>query len=253
MINLQLHWYFIIAILLFLAGFIDSIAGGGGLISLPAYLIAGVPAHMAIATNKLSSTFGTTVATLRFIREKKVLLKCALPATVGALLGSPVGARIALLTDESVLKIILLVILPVLALFIVFKKDFGETDRETKLPPLAYGLISGLIGLTIGFYDGFFGPGTGTFLILVFTALLGQDLIRASSNAKIVNLTSNIAALVTFLASGKVLVVLGLIGAVFNMLGNWLGSSLAILKGSKIIKPVFIVVISLLFLRIITQ
>lgn len=250
---MEFHWYVVICIMLFGAGFVDSIAGGGGLISLPAYLIAGIPPHIAIGTNKLSSTLGTLVATLRFIREKKVILKCAVPATIGALAGSPIGARIALVTDENVLKIILLAILPIIALFIIFKKSFGENDRELKIKPYMYSIISLLIGLTIGMYDGFFGPGTGTFLILAFTVLLGQNLISASSNAKIVNLSSNVAALVTFLFSGKVWILLGLLGAVFNILGNWLGSGLAIAKGAKIIKPIFIVVICLLLVKVIFQ
>lgn len=250
---MEFHWYVVICIMLFIAGFVDSIAGGGGLISLPAYLIAGVPPHIAIGTNKLSSTLGTLAATWRFIKEKKVILKCAVPATIGALVGSPIGARIALITDENILKVILVVILPVLALFIIFKKSFGEKERELKISPVVYSISSLAIGLIIGFYDGFFGPGTGTFLILAFTAILGQNLINASSNAKIVNLSSNIAALVTFLISGKVWLLLGAIGAVFNVLGNWLGSGLAIAKGAKIIKPIFIVVICLLLVKIIFQ
>jgi uncharacterized membrane protein YfcA len=250
---MEFHWYIVICAMLFAAGFVDSIAGGGGLISLPAYLIAGVPPHVAIATNKLSSTFGTLAATWKFIKQKQYLLKCAVPATAGALLGSPVGARLALLTDENILKIILLIILPIIAGIIIFSKNFGERDREMKLAPWVYSLISLSIGLAMGLYDGFFGPGTGTFLILAFTALLGQNLIKASSNAKIVNLTSNITALVTFLINGKVWIVLGLIGAVFNILGNWVGSGLAIAKGAKIIKPVFIVVLSILLIRVIFQ
>lgn len=250
---MQFYWYIVIAVLLFLAGFVDSIAGGGGLISLPAYLIAGLPAHAAIATNKLSSSFGTIAAAWRYIRKKKVVLKCAIPAAIGALIGSPIGARLALLTDERVLRIILVVILPIIASVILFKKDFGERERQTNMKPWVYAALSFFIGFFMGGYDGFFGPGTGTFLILLFTTLLGQDLINASGNTKIVNLTSNIAALVTFLISGTVWITLGLVGAAFNFLGNWLGSGLAIKRGPKVVKPVFIVVLALLLVKVIFQ
>jgi uncharacterized protein len=248
---MQFYWYIVLGVLLFAAGFVDAIAGGGGLISLPAYLIVGVPPHAAIATNKFSSTFGTLTATWRYIKEKKVLLKCALPAALGALIGSPIGARIALVTDEQILKYILIGVLPVIAGIMIFKRNFGEKTKEHSLAPLAYAAVSFATGLFLGLYDGFFGPGTGTFLVFAFTAILGQDLISASGNAKVVNLASNVAALITFLLSGAVLIPLGLFGAAFNVLGGWLGSGLALKKGAAVIKPIFVAVLALLLAKII--
>jgi uncharacterized membrane protein YfcA len=248
---MQFYWYIVLGVLLFIAGFVDAIAGGGGLISLPAYLIIGLPPHNALATNKLSSTCGTPVAVLRYVKSKKVILKCAVPAAAGALIGSPIGARLALVTSEQALKIILIAVLPVIAGIVIFKRNFGEKSRELKIAPIAYTAISLAIGLVLGLYDGFFGPGVGTFLVFAFTTILGQDLILATGNTKIVNLSSNVAALVTFLLSGTVWVGIGLFGAVFNVMGNWLGSGLALSKGPKIVKPVFVAVLALLLAKVI--
>lgn len=248
--HFELSQYLLIGIMSFAAGFIDSIAGGGGLISLPAYISIGVPPHYALGTNKLSSTCGTSFATFRFFRHGSIDPRVALFSAVGALIGSPLGARLALIVDEGIIKILLIVLLPVVAFFVLFKKNFGIEDSSARLSGIRIAVLSAAIGFGIGMYDGFFGPGTGTFLILAFTGLLGLSLVRASGNAKVVNLSSNVGALVTFLLSGRVFIVLGLIAAVFNVAGNWIGSGLAIKRGAKVIRPVFVVSISLLLAKI---
>ncbi len=241
----------IICPLIFLAGFIDSIAGGGGLISLPAYLLTGLPAHQALATNKFSSSFGTLFATIRFIKGGKVHIKSSLAAVAGALPGSFLGARLALSLDEKYLKYLLIAVIPVIAAVILIKKDFGLQNISAYLTNKKMSAISFLAGLLIGTYDGFFGPGTGTFLILVMTGLIGFDLTTSSGNAKVVNLASNISAVTAFIISGKVLYIIGIPAAFFGILGGWIGSGLAVRKGAKAIKPVFMLVLAILLIKII--
>ncbi|MGL4791589.1 MAG: TSUP family transporter, partial [Anaerotignaceae bacterium] len=182
--------------LVFIAGFIDSIAGGGGLISLPAYLAAGIPPHFAAATNKCSSTFGTVISSLKFLKSGKVHLLSAISAALAALVGSTIGAKINMIIDEEILRYIMIIAVPVIAIFLMMKKDFGSVNRVHKKSKKKIIILSIIIGFFIGLYDGFFGPGTGTFLILLFTAVVGFDLLTASGNTKIVNMASNLAALV---------------------------------------------------------
>ena len=242
--------FLIVCPLVFLAGFVDSIAGGGGLISLPAYLLAGLPIHNAIATNKLSSTTGTLVSTLRLVRNHFADLKLALPCMAASFCGSILGARIALLTSDAILKIVLLILLPIVAFYVLKKKDL-EPDLTTQPSHRTQLTILISSSLLIGIYDGFYGPGTGTFLLLIFCNLAKLDVRTAGGNVKLVNLASNIGALVTSLMSGKVFLVLGLIGTVTSFLGHFLGAGLAIKNGSKIVKPAVILVLVLLAAKVI--
>ena len=235
----------------FIAGFIDSIAGGGGLISLPAYLAAGMPPPFAAATNKCSSVFGTLVASIKYMRSSKIDYKAAFSAAAAALLGSSIGAYLNMLINEKALNFIMVVSVPIIAVFLVFKKDFGNEDTTYRHSSLKIIILSVIIGFVIGMYDGFFGPGTGTFLALAFTGIAGFDLITASGNTKIVNLASNIAAFITFALGGKILWQIGLPGAVFGIAGNFIGSSFALKKGVKFIRPMFFVVLSILIVKLI--
>nr|MCR5220269.1 TSUP family transporter [bacterium] len=160
--------YFIICPLCFLAGFVDSIAGGGGLISLPAFLFAGLPVHAAIATNKLQATMGTAVATLRYALAGYVALGSAAIGIFCGLLGSSIGARIALATNDFAFRIIMLAILPLVAFYVLRAKDLSK-NAEKPLPPSQALPLIATIALVIGIYDGFYGPGTGTFLMLLLT------------------------------------------------------------------------------------
>lgn len=234
----------------FLAGLVDSIAGGGGLISLPAYVFAGLPMHFALGTNKLSSTFGTFFSAARFVKNKQVHLKSAIASVIGALMGSRIGALAALALSDIYLKYCLIILLPVIAVFILTRRDFGENTWAENLSMTKIVVLSLVSGFVIGAYDGFFGPGTGTFLILIYTSLIGFNLITASGNAKMVNLASNVSALFTFIQNGTVYFWVGLPAAIFGIIGNWIGSGLAIKKGAKVIKPVFIGVLILLFVKI---
>ena len=238
----------IVCPLVFLAGFTDSIGGGGGLISLPAYLLAGLPAHQAIATNKLSSTSGTIFSTYRYFKSGYLDLKLATPAIVMALLGAQIGAHFALIVDENIFKLLLMLVLPIVAIYLLFHKNSDSKVKELSLGRRI--IIVMIISLLVGAYDGFYGPGTGTFLIILYTNLAKMDILVASGNAKIVNLASNISALSAFLFSGNVIVGLGLIASVFSIAGNLLGSAIAIKEKGRITKPIILIVIILLMLKL---
>ena len=242
--------FLIVCPMVFLAGFVDAIAGGGGLISLPAYLLAGVPMHQAIATNKLSSATGTTISTIRYCRNTKVDWSIAGPAIVLSLIGSSIGAKLTMMMPESVLKIVLLVVLPVTAVF-VFRKNALVEKQSGSVSHRRMLMITWIAALAIGCYDGFYGPGTGTFLLLVMVGLAKMDMMQAAANTKLINLASNISALAAFLIGGKVVLTLGLAASVFSIAGHYTGSSMVMKNGTKIVKPIILVVLVLLFLKVI--
>lgn len=236
---------------IFIAGFVDSIAGGGGLISVPAYLAAGLPPHFALGTNKFSSTFGTLFATITYKQNKMIDLKIALTASTFALLGSFFGAKTVLLIKPDFLRYILIFLIPIITIFVLLKKDFGMVDRSKSIDKKKSLFLSSLAGVSIGFYDGFFGPGTGTFLILFFSLFLKYDFRMSNGNTKVVNLSSNVAALITFILNGKVLFLIGIPAAVCGIAGNLLGSKFAVQKGNTLIKIFFVFVLTILFIKII--
>lgn len=249
--EVELYMYFIVCPLVFLAGFVDAIAGGGGMISLPAYLLAGIPAHASIATNKMSSAIGTAVSTWRYCKKGYVDWIFAIPSVILALAGSYIGASLALLTKDAVLKVMLLVVLPIVAVYVLKNKSF-EPSNKLNLSRKSALALGSFFAFAIGVYDGFYGPGTGTFLLLLFTGVLGMDVLTASGNVKLVNLSSNIAALVTFLLNGKVVISLGLVAAVFSIAGHYAGSGMVMKNGTKIVRPIILIVILLLFIKILT-
>ena len=244
--------FLIICPLVFLAGFIDSIAGGGGLISLPAYLLAGVPIHNALATNKLSSCLGTAVSTIRFCKNKYANLASAIPSVLCALVGSSIGAKLSLSVNEQLLEYLLLLVLPVTAYFVLKKKDRTEVSLKQLRRSLVI-ILCCIISFVIGMYDGFYGPGTGTFLILLYTGVCRMDIKTASGNTKLVNLSSNAAALATFLMNGQVIFFLGIVAALFGIAGNYAGSGLVMQKGNTVVRPAIILVLVLLFLKTLSQ
>ena len=244
--------FLIVCPLLFLAGFVDSIAGGGGLISLPAFLLAGLPAHAAIATNKLSSACGTTLTTARFIKNRLIDARLALPGIAAAIVGSTIGARLSLMVDEAVVRVALLFVLPVAAFVVLNRRLFPERENDGYVFTRKGLVACTLAAFVIGGYDGFYGPGAGTFLIIAFMLLDKKMSVgRANAQAKAVNLTSNLTALAVFALNGQVVVLLGLAGAACSMLGNYVGSGMAMEKGTRITRPIILVVLALLFVRII--
>ena len=250
--EVTLTTYLIVCPLVFLAAVVDSIGGGGGLISIPAFLMAGLPPHAAIATNKLSAFGGISLATLHFCRAGCVSFKLAVPSVIAAVAGSAIGAHCSLLISEQVLNWVLLILLPVTASFVLNKKMFNDSGKDSiELDARAYAVAT-IAAFVLGFYDGFYGPGTGTLLIIAFTVFAGLSMRSANGQAKVINLTTNVTSLVVFLLNGQVLIPLGLAACAFNMLGGHIGAVLALKNGSKIVKPTILLVLGLLFLKILT-
>lgn len=250
--ELKLSMFLIVCPLVFLAGFVDAIAGGGGMISLPAYLIAGVPVHMALGTNKMSSMIGTVVSTARYVKNGFVDWPLAIPSMAAAVIGSFLGANLALYVSDTVLKWILLIVLPFLAVYIFRNRSFEAGNRFclSRKQVLCWGIV---ISLGIGCFDGFYGPGTGTFLLILYTSVLGLTVKTASGNVKLVNLSSNVAAFTTFLLHGQIVLVLGGAAAVFSIAGHYLGSGMVMKNGAKIVRPIILVVMTLLYIKIIYE
>ena len=243
--------WIIVCPLVFLGGLIDAVAGGGGLITLPAYLLAGLPPHLASGTNKCGNFFGTLIATGRFLKRGDVHLPSALAGGAGALVGAWLGARLNMIMPEQALYYLMLAVVPVMAVFLLFKRDFGTEDRSGQFSPLRLSLLSLGIGLAIGCYDGFFGPGAGTFLMLAYTSLCKFDLLTASGNTKAANAASNAASLVTFALAGEVVWAVGIPAALCGLAGGYVGSGLALRGGAKVIRPMFFVVLTILTVRLI--
>ena len=202
--------FIIVCPMVFLAGFVDAIAGGGGLISLPAYLIAGVPTHMALGTNKMSSMMGTAIATGRFAKNGYIQFKKVAWFIVAALIGSSIGSNLTLLVSDKILQYMMIVILPIVAFYVMRNKKMGDDSLAGTLPERKSFLIALASALIIGIYDGFYGPGTGTFLLLVLTGAARYTMKEAAGTTKAINLSSNVAAFVTFVIHGKIIYTLGL-------------------------------------------
>lgn len=245
--------FFLICPLVFLAGFVDAIAGGGGLISLPAYLISGIPVHMAIGTNKLSAGMGTALATWRYASSGYIPWKQALCCVLCALIGSATGARAALLIDDGVFKIVMLVILPLTGAYVLFGRGLKEETVREAYPAGKTLAIAMVASLVIGAYDGFYGPGTGTFLILLLAGVARMKLTEANGVAKAVNLTTNLTALTVFLLNGKVLLPLGLTAGVFSIAGNYIGTRFFSAKGVSSVKPIMIAVLAVFFIKVLLE
>jgi uncharacterized membrane protein YfcA len=236
----------------FLAGFVDSIVGGGGLIQLPALFVFLPPALAVqiapvLGTNKFSSICGTAVATAQYTRKVKIDWRIVFPAAISAFVFSFLGARAVSLLNPKVIKPLILVLLVMVALYTYTRRK--AAPKPLQIDRRWHFWLSLAIGSSIGFYDGFFGPGTGTFLIISFVGLFGLDFLRASASAKVVNLSTNIAAISWFAASGNILFAYGIPMAVANIAGSAVGSRLAILKGSEFVRRFFLSVVLLLIIR----
>jgi uncharacterized membrane protein YfcA len=243
--------YLIVCPLLFLAGFVDSIAGGGGLISVPAFLLAGLPAHNAIGTNKMAAGMGIVVSTARLSKAGQIPWKKVWIYMLCAVLGSSSGARLALLVPDRIFKIIMLFVIPLTAVYILF---FKPTSAEKEpLPEKQTVLRASLIALLTGVYDGFYGPGTGTFMILLLTAAAHYRLGESNGVTKAINMASNLSALSIYLLNGKVLLPLGIIAGFFNMAGAYIGIGFFHKKGSRIVLPLMLTVLSVFFVRLIYE
>ncbi len=235
---------------IFFAGLVDSMAGGGGLISIPAYLAAGLPPHFALGNNKFSSCSGTILTTTRYFKHGIIDTKIAVLSAFFALIGSFLGTKTVLFLDPYFLNYLLMIALPIIAVTLLTNKKIGNKNKSLSISFQKKVITAILAGLLIGFYDGFFGPGTGAFLILVYTSILNYDFVVANANAKVVNLASNLAAVITYMLNGKIAYDIAIPAAICGILGNYTGSHLVIKNGNKFIRPVFIAVLILLFLKV---
>ena len=237
----------------FLAGVVDSLAGGGGLITLPAYLALGLDPLLVLGTNKLASSIGTTASVYNYQRKQKLKLSDLAPAVAVAALGGVLGARAASMLDKEGIRRLMLVMLPVLAAFLLTRRNFGASDDSARHGRVKLRNRAAALSLPIGVYDGFFGPGTGTFFALALTRFCGYDLLGATGRAKILNLTTNGAALAAFLWAGRVHYGVGLSMGAVSLCGHYAGSHLGLRGGAKVIRPVVAGVCLALFLKLLLQ
>lgn len=248
MITLSPAAYALLGAAGFLAGFVDSIAGGGGIITLPALLAAGLPPHLALGTNKLQSSFGSCTAALHYASEGLVELR----ETLAGIALTAVGAAVGTLSIQHVSPGILQRAIPMLLLavfvYVLFSPALGAEDRKARLSRPAF---YALFGLSLGFYDGFFGPGTGAFWALAFVAMLGLNLKSATAHTKVMNFTSNIVSLAFFALGGRVVLLPGLAMGVGEVLGALLGSKLVIVRGVRFVRVFFLAVVAATLARVV--
>lgn len=233
----------------FLAGFIDSIAGGGGLLLVPSLLIGGLPPQIALGTNKFAATLGTSAALTNFIFNKKVIWKIAAIGIVFALVGASIGSKAILSFDSEMVGKIIVFLLPI-AIFVTLTAKKGS-NKNLDLKSKKIYILTPIICSIVGFYDGFFGPGTGSFFIIAFSLLLGLNLVSASATSKVFNFISNLGALVIFVLNGKVIYHLGIPLAIANILGNYVGSHLVIKKGARVVKIFLIISLTILMISLV--
>ncbi len=234
----------------FLAGLVDAVAGGGGLIQVPALfaLFPNLPPSLLLGTNKFSSLAGTTIATLRYSRSVPIGWRTVWPAAVVAGVGALAGAKTVTLLDPSVLRPVLLLMLAAMTVYMLVRRKLGESSGPAAAPA-GTAMFVGVAAL-FGFYDGFFGPGAGSLLMFALVRWFGNDFLRAAATTKILNVTTNFCALMLFVATGNVLYAVALPMALCNVAGSYLGAHLAIRRGSRFIRAVFLMVVLALFIKL---
>lgn len=248
--ELSLLTIIILSILAFIAGFIDSVVGGGGLIQIPALLVSlpNTSLPTIFGTNKIAALSGTSIAALQYSKRIKFKIKLLLVISASSFIAAYSGAKIVSLINPATLKPIILIILVAIAIYTFIKKDLGAvaTKNLTENRQMVFGA---LIGLIVGFYDGFFGPGTGSFFVLAFVLILGFEFVQASAYAKIVNCMTNISALIVFISQGNYIIGIALLMAAFNITGSVIGSRMAIRKGNGFIRIFFLIIVSIMICR----
>jgi uncharacterized protein len=234
----------------FIAGLIDSIAGGGGLITLPALLSTGMPPQMALGTNKLQASFGSGSAMLHFVRAGQVRLRECLAGIIWTAIGALLGAGAVQLMNPGLLRQLIPWLLAAIALYTLFSPRLGREDIHARWPAFPFYMV---FGLGIGFYDGFLGPGTGSFWVMAYMLLMGYSMVRATASTKVMNFTSNAMALLFFLSAGQVHMMEGVIMGIGQFLGARIGARLVIRRGSAFIRPIFITMVVLMLAKLILQ
>lgn len=234
----------------FVAGLIDAVAGGGGLITVPVLMGIGLPPQVALGTNKLQATFGSGSAMLQFIRSGKVKLSDCTSGIFWTAAGAAAGVLAIQRLDPAILRHLVPWLLIAIAVYTLLTPSLGTEDIHARLSPK---LFYPLFGISIGFYDGFFGPGTGSFWAMAFVLLLGCSLVKATAHTKVMNFTSNIVALGMFLGAGQVHLFEGILMGIAQFAGARIGANLVILRGSKFIRPVFITIVLIITAKLLYQ
>lgn len=232
---------FIICLAGFFAALVDSMVGGGGLISLPALIATGMPTHLALGTNKLASTTGASSSTYHYFKSGNLNKKILFALVPLSFIGSAIGVNAVLSINPDFLKVLIIFLVAIIGIYTLVNKNLGMEDRYVDASPKQLWKGRGMAGI-IGFYDGFFGPGTGSFLIFTLIHIFGLDFKKAAANGKVLNLTSNLAAIILFLANGQVAFEYGIPMAISMIFGARVGTHLAVTKGSTFIKPIFVIV-----------
>lgn len=240
----------IIAIASLFAGFIDAVVGGGGLIQFPAFMIlfpnSTIPT--AFGTNKIAGLSGTSIAAMQYAKRVQFNWKLLSITAVTSFVFSFIGAKLVSQINVNILKPFIFFMLIAIAIYTFKKKDFGSlpSKKLSQKRKYIYGI---LLGILIGFYDGFLGPGTGSFLVLGFVALLGFEFLEASAYAKVINCVTNVSALYVFISQGNYILEIAIIMAVFNIIGSSIGSRMAILRGNNFIRQLFLFVVCIMIIR----
>ena len=235
----------------FFAGIVDSITGGGGLITLAAMLTAGIPVHYIIGTNQCAAWPGCGVGAWKYVKSGKIHITSALVTLPFAIAGSYLGARLNLIVPDYYLKVFMLVMVPIIAVFIVTNKDLGEDDRIDEMSGPSVVLWSAVIGSVLGGYQGFYGAGSGVFFMIAYAVFLKLNLVRATGNTRFVIAIASVTSVLTYASSGAVIWNLAVAAAVFYSVGSYLGASLAIKKGAGFIRPIMIGVIILMIIKLV--
>jgi uncharacterized protein len=244
----------VVGSLLFFAGFfgglVDSIAGGGGLITLPALLALGLPPHQALGTNKFQSTFGSITSSYNYVKHGGISLRAAIWGIVFTIIGSAAGAQVVQMVNADILHWIIPFLLLAILVYTIFSPDLGKHDSRPRWTQPVFYLV---FGVGIGFYDGFFGPGTGSFWPVAMVLLLGMNLVKATGYTKVMNFTSNVASLVLFICGGSVLWREGLIMGIGQFVGARIGARMVVRKGTRFIRPVFVTMVLVITAKLIWQ
>ena len=243
------YWHYpLLFLTAFLAGLVDSIAGGGGIITLPVMLSLGFPPHIALGTNKFQASFGSFTASYYYIKKDVVILKECIAGILFTLTGSAIGTWTVQQVSSDVLKYIIPFLLVGIIIYSFIKTNLGEIDNRARMNEMIFYFTA---GLTFGFYDGFFGPGVGSFWAIAFVVGLGYNLKKATGYTKVMNFTSNIVSLVIFILGGYVIFTAGIVMALGQIAGSKIGAELVIRRGVKFIRPIFITIVILTTMKII--
>lgn len=236
----------------FFTGLVDAICGGGGLISFPALMITGIPVHYIAGTNQAATLIGSVTSTVKYARSGNVDFKTAIFTVPFAMIGSSLGSRLNMIVPDRYLIVLMLALVPALAILMLVKGHDNE-DRSDSVLPIPKYITCALIGLIIGCYQGFYGPGTGMFLTMAFTMLLKFNILKASGNSRFISTAACISASLTYAFSGLVVWKITIAATLFNIAGNYLGAVLAVKKGARIIRPILYIVLTLLMIRVLSD